>query len=189
MPINFEAYISDLTASDRLEEVNQLLNNAQTGITFLGTRIVENSAFEGSITLDELARKINIAAFNHLGSGDLTPRQRISGADICNNLKRFYELTDIQIDRSNCITKLIAWIREIPLFVPTMIRFDFRESDSTKHMFLTYTPDQFYTQFGNRTVSLISHPAVYDWLRSSSSPSRDRIIAREQSLRTIASLT
>lgn len=188
MPINFEAYISDLATSDRLEEVNQLLNTAQTRITFWGTRIVENSAFEGSIALDDLARKINIAAFNHLVSGDLTPRQRISGVDVCHNLKRFYELTDIQINQSNCITKLIAWIRELPLFVPTMIRFDFRESDSTKHMFLTYTPAQFYTQFGNRTVSLITHPAVYDWLRSAASPSSDQIIAREESLRAIARL-
>ena len=60
----------------------------------------------------KLANKVAKAACVRKERDDLTPAEKIAGAEIVQKLQNFYDLTDTQIKTSNFFTRFLVWIRE-----------------------------------------------------------------------------
>ncbi|MBF8263611.1 MAG: hypothetical protein HW387_1276 [Parachlamydiales bacterium] len=111
--------LNDTNFSYRLDEAKKVLDHAQASVTFWGTRVVRVKGDNTSVTLDKLAKKVVQAASQRLSLKDLTLKDRITGLDITNTLRKFYKMTDHQIAQSCFFTWLLAHIREFSMAVST----------------------------------------------------------------------
>ena len=139
-------YINTLNFSNELIGVNQILSNAQSNITFWGKRIVTVAGYEGSISLDELARKVLRAGGQRSDSDDLTTQERVAGIEIMNKLRNFYQVSDTKIAQKNCFTRLLQKIREFTFF-PYTPRFH-TEDGLMENYFRGYSESKFAQEFG-----------------------------------------
>jgi hypothetical protein len=89
-------YINNLDFSSQLNDVNQLLSQAQSNVTFWGKRIVTVVGYTGSISLDELATKVLNAAQKGSDLKNFTDQELNAGKEIMVNLRKFYKDSDAQ---------------------------------------------------------------------------------------------
>jgi hypothetical protein len=107
--MNINKYINNKNFSNELPKINELLSSkTEVSITFLGARVIRFSGYEGSITLDELSRKI----LN-------TPLKTTSGNEneikFIDSLKKLYSMTDDMVKKSNLVTRALNNIRDFPV--------------------------------------------------------------------------
>lgn len=140
-------YIDTINFSIELVNVNQMLTNAQGNISFLGRREVKIAGYAGSVSLDELARKVLCAAGDRSNSDDLTTQERVAGIKIMYKLRNFYKITDSKINNKNFFTKLLNIIREFTLNVYTP-RFYTEENGLMESYFRGYSQSRFIQEFG-----------------------------------------
>ncbi len=152
---SLEASLGALNFSTQLEEVNKLLDGAQTDIIFWGTRVVKVNGYSGSVSLENLARKTLNVGQLRCEADDLTPSERIAGVEIVRKLQKFYKLTDTQKQNVNFITRFFIWIREFA-FTPYTTRFYI---DGGPDEFRAYSKEKFIQQFGDKFNNLDEHPS------------------------------
>lgn len=144
--MKLDNYFNNLNFSNELVGLNQILSNAQSNVTFWGKRVVTVAGYEGSISLDELARKVLGAGEQRSDSDDLTTQERVAGIEIMNKLRNFYKVSDTKIAQRNCFTRLLNAIREFTLF-PYTPRFH-TEDGLMENYFRGYSESKFTQEFG-----------------------------------------
>ncbi len=108
--ITLKSRLNNLNFSTQLDEVNKLLDKAQTKITFWGLRVVSVQGNEGYVPLDYIAEKILKAS--PANPDALTPEERIAGIEFIKKIKTFYRITDAEIKKSNLFSRLLNLVRE-----------------------------------------------------------------------------
>lgn len=144
----------------QLENLQNLLNNSHANLTFWGTRVVEVTEADGSIssfTLDKIARAVLNAADERCDADDLNLPERLAGIELVRKVQKFYEDTDALRDTSNILTWIIVLIREFNFGYPYTTRF-FIEDDACK-LFLAYSKPKFIEEFGDHFDEFDNHPA------------------------------
>lgn len=185
--MKIDKYIDTLNFADKLSELNNLLINAQGDVSFWGARVITVSGYEGSLSLDKIARKVLQAGGKRSDSDDLTTEERIAGIEITEKLRNYYKITDNKITKANWFTRLINLIREFTLFSYTP-RFHTEPMGSTERYFRGYSEEKFVQEFGDSENSLgeysnsdglFRHPC-FDGLLFGH---QRRIMAREECIR------
>lgn len=157
-----ETHLYSINFSTQLEVVKNILDKAETRITFWGTRLVEVGEYTGSITLESIASRVLKASNQRCEADDLTLAERVAGLDISKRVENLYLITDKQIQNANLLTRLFRWIREFS-FIPTRLHFVGKGifAPSAEEYFQTYSKQKFIRQFGSRGFDKIDgHPAV-----------------------------
>ena len=98
--INSDKFLNDLSKINDL-----LITKSETQITFWGSRVVKVGGYEGSITLDELSRKI-------LSTQLKNPTDDDNAIKFINSLTKLYHFTDLMKENTNWFTKKLIKIRE-----------------------------------------------------------------------------
>jgi|GEM_PF-2710987 len=139
-------YLSAHDVAHELLATKILLANAHATLSCWGGRLVTVDGYEGSISVDELARKILCAASFRCTADDLTIQERVTGMEITNKLRHFYAVTDEAIANANWFTRLINKIRE---FIPSTTRFDIDVKGSWLEIYFQgYSKAKFIQEFG-----------------------------------------
>ncbi len=125
--IALETRLDSIDIPGRLDDLYDLLENAQSDVTFWGDRVVRVPELAGSVFLDDIAHRVDIACEGRMTSDDLTPHERFTGIEIVQRLRNFYQITDNLIQHSNFLTKFLNWIREF-FFIPRAPRFCIEET-------------------------------------------------------------
>ena len=145
--MKIKEYISSPDFSDKLVEVDQLLLNAKPSVSFWGQREVAIDGYEGSISVDELSRKILDVGEKRCKADDLTNRERVSGIEITKKMRNFYQITDDQISQRNWFTRLLNAVREFS-FWPYTPRFH-AEMGFMEDYFRAYSENRYIQEFGD----------------------------------------
>lgn len=136
-----------------LQEINEaLLENAETKITFWGTRTIAVRG-HGALSLNDISFDFHRIARNRFLKQDLTPRERITGVEIARKIDKFYQLSDEQVKSCRFITRFFLWIRE---FFP--LKSGLLACDAAKSYFLAFSKDNFIANFGHHDP-YYEHPA------------------------------
>ncbi len=144
--MNICDYLEKIDFSTQLSTINDLLESAQSDITFWGERVVTVATYEGSFSLKTLASKISQASFKRCYLDDLTTQERIVGIDLTNKLRVFYQVTDAKIAQTNSFQRFLNWAREFT-FSPYTPRFHIEEG-SVGDNFRSYSESRFLREFG-----------------------------------------
>ncbi len=169
--------LNSLNFTTQINEVNDLLDRAQPKITFFGGRVIEVKESSGSVYLDDIAKKLLNASEQHSDACNLTPQERIAGVEAVKKLKRFYEISDTQVQNSNFITRFFNFIREFTL-LPYTTRFYFDHNADQNYR--AFSKPLFIEQFGDTFDEWGEHPAS----DGSFGPPL-RIAAREEQIRIL----
>lgn len=137
-----------------LVEVNKMLSTTQASVTFWGRRVVKMTEGNELVTLDAIAKKIIRVARSTDRSGNMELSERIAGIDITNQMFQFYHITDEQIRRSNFLTKIAVYIRELIYGLEKSqfekgFLFNGWDGDSCERGFRTYNSTTLIAAFGD----------------------------------------
>ena len=97
-----------------MPNIRDILNTAETEVTFWGARVINLAGNRGSVSLDTIASKVAKMA-RHMGDCyELERNDRLIGLEIVRKIKHLYQATDAQISRANFLTRFfvnfIEWI-------------------------------------------------------------------------------
>lgn len=136
-------FINQEHLSRRLPQLNEILAEGKSSVTFWGTRIVTVSGYEGSIPLDDLVRRVSAASRDRCEADDWTTVERVAGIEITDKIDHFYSATDTLLSQSNVLTQLFNRINEFTfdLYPP-------RSDPLMKLHFLGYSEPKFIQEFG-----------------------------------------
>lgn len=174
---SLQVHLNSLNFSSQLTTVKNLINTAQVKTTFWGSRVVEVNGFTGSVSLEDIARKILRTGRQRSDADDLLLAERIAGVETVRKLEGFYRISDTQIQNSNFFTKFLNWMRECS-FMPYTTRFHIEET--AEGNFRAYSKAKFLQQFGGAFDEMRGHPAS-----DGSFGSPLRILAREDRIRAL----
>jgi hypothetical protein len=170
-------YINSCNFSNELPTLNNLLSNAQGSVSFWGKRVITVAGYEGSVALDELARKVLRAGGQRCDADDLTTGERVAGIETMGKLRSFYQVTDTKISNANWFTKLLNKVREFTFF-PYTPRFH-TEDGLMENYFRGYSENKFVQEFGG-----VKKGQFRDYENSDGSFGPPlRIMAREENIR------
>ncbi|WP_068466674.1 hypothetical protein [Candidatus Protochlamydia phocaeensis] len=170
-------YINSCNFASELPAINNLLTSAQGSVSFWGKRVITVAGYEGSFSLDELARKVLQAGGQRSDSDDLTTQERVAGIEIRNKLENLYKVTDTKISQRNWFTRLCNWVREFTFF-PYTPRF-YTEDGLMENYFRGYSENKFVQEFGGVKRGMFNE---YENSDGSFGPPL-RIMAREEAIR------
>lgn len=83
-----------MSGENPLYNLNVLLGDATTDITFFGRRVFIIAGYKGSIKFDEVIRKI-FEYFKH--PHNLTDNERVAGTELNRALRGFFAITDMKL--------------------------------------------------------------------------------------------
>lgn len=146
--MNLSEYINCLNTSNKLVDLNLLLEKAECRITFWGGRVVTVKGYVGSIELDRLVCSVLDKSRERSESDDLSTKERLVGIGISTKLNNFYHITDTLIRKANWFTRLLNYLREFT-FIPYTSRFYAEEGVIEDH-FRGYSEQRFIREFGGR---------------------------------------
>jgi hypothetical protein len=95
-----------MSSSSELERVSQLSQHGKikVGVTFWGSRVVTIEGYQGSMYLEDFAKKILEAG--HLDNVDkLTATGRCAGIDIAKTIKQLYRNTDRDLKKPKTVSQ------------------------------------------------------------------------------------
>lgn len=105
--------------SSDLVKISDLIENAKGEISFWGKRLVKVSGLTGSVSLEEIARKLikangNLCQIFDIGQdSNLTFKEKLNGQLIVNRLEGLYEDTDSKLKNTNFFTRLLNFFSEL----------------------------------------------------------------------------
>lgn len=114
--MNINKYFDNNNLLKQWDETKNLLTDAKVSVSFWGGRVIKSSKYEGSISLDKVAKKIFNAAKKRSEADDFTISERIAGIGISKKICCLYKNSDSQIKKANWFTRLINKIREFSIF-------------------------------------------------------------------------
>jgi hypothetical protein len=110
--ISLNQKMNSLFFSKQLNELKEILDEAEVKITFWGGRVIEVGGFTGSFYLKEAILKLSQASSQRWRAKDLLPSEEITGKAIAKKMKDLYQISNIQIQNSNLITRIMNFFRE-----------------------------------------------------------------------------
>jgi|GEM_PF-4777506 len=106
-------YLNNLDFSTNLKKTCEILAKSEVEVTFFGKILLEGKNIRGDLNLNEVAAKVNLVAQERSKSNDLTEDEREYGNLIANRLVTLYLRSDARVLKSNFITQLFVWLREL----------------------------------------------------------------------------
>lgn len=130
------------------KELPIALTRGQASVTSLGKRVITISGYKGSISLEEVAKRVLKASAKRCADDDYSPQERVAGLEIMGKLRDFYKVTDTQITQANWFTKLINFVRELTCN-PYTPRFHTEDGGLMENYFRGYSLSKFTKEFGS----------------------------------------
>lgn len=175
--MKLKAYVQ--SCGQDFTEINKLLKEAKVEVSFWGTRKVTVEELQGSISLDQLAQHVFLAAGQCSSYDDFPANQRVAGIAIMKTLRSFYKITDTKISQANLFTKGLNYLREFT-FIPYTPRFH-TEEGLMENYFRGYSESSFKREFGD-----LKKPGRLDYENSDGSFGPPlRIMAKEEAIQKL----
>ncbi|NGX63171.1 MAG: hypothetical protein KR126chlam6_00578 [Candidatus Anoxychlamydiales bacterium] len=130
------------------ENLNRLLEQSKTKVTFGGRRVIVVQDYKNSFSLTSLARLLIFVANEKHKTDVLTPRERLIGINISNIIDNFYKETDLQIKQRNFLTRFFVFLREH--FSISSKYLNYVKNEYIKKLFSTYSEQKYIEAFGNK---------------------------------------
>lgn len=143
----FSNYINSSNFSNQLPTLSLILPLAQASVNFWGARVITSTTFEGSVSLNELSKKILSVACLRSKADDLSTKERVAGIDVVKDLRKFYKITDTAISKANWFTRFLNYVREFT-FSSSTPRFE-TEKGLTEKYFRGYSESKYSEEFVN----------------------------------------
>lgn len=148
---------SAIEASTLTLTLPELVQNARVKPSFWGKRYIEIKGYEGTASIDILAKKI-ISLVGEMGFV-FSPIERLNGKNLAEKITQLYRDSDRQVKESNFFTHLLYRIRDFIDSFPlkfssshfcSSIRWAWKERDALTYssVFDYYTANQYQEKFG-----------------------------------------
>ena len=141
---------------------------AEAKLSCLGGRYIQVTGYSGTSGVDALAsRVIELVREKKF---EFSEEERAIGKIIATRITQLYDASDMQVQNSNCLTRLLRFLRELPdyilgqcSFYPitcSRTRWDWKEKETEcesgayKHAFSYYTVHQYEVRFGHQPARL-----------------------------------
>lgn len=155
------------------EKLAALMQNASESTTIWGTKVISVPDYSGTVSISDLAAKINSAADRYfIASANMTREERLNGINMMRNVNRLYYKADLYLEESFFFVQLLGIIQEVFF---SLFRGSYDENkDNAQGLFRTYQFRDFDTVFpgvrSNNGISpeWIDHVSQHDnlWIVS-----------------------
>ncbi|NGX63697.1 MAG: hypothetical protein KR126chlam6_01110 [Candidatus Anoxychlamydiales bacterium] len=139
-----------LTTED-LQNLNDILKNSESKISFWGKRVIIANGFKGSYSLQDLHSNIIKLANRRFNENNLSTQDRLNGISISKRIVELYDISNKQITQKNYLTRFFVISKIFILNVAYILLYGYFYNSRLDpiDMFFLYKAEEWKIKFGN----------------------------------------